>query len=73
MAFERVSGAFGRLLAALAFAGCLLLLAMLAIIVTDVALRNLAVPGLPRGLAWSKLESDKANGRHINMSPFIRN
>jgi len=53
VAFERVSGAFGRLLAALAFAGCLLLLAMLAIIVTDVALRNLALPGLPRGLAWS--------------------
>ena len=53
MAFERVSVAFGRLLAALAFVGCMLLLAMLAIIVTDVALRNLVLPGLPRGLAWS--------------------
>ena len=53
MALERVSAAFGRLLAALAAVGCVLLAAMLAIIVTDVALRNLAVPGLPRGLAWS--------------------
>ena len=50
---ERVSGAFGRLLAALAVLGCALLAAMLAIIVADVALRNLAIPGLPRGLAWS--------------------
>jgi len=50
---ERVSGAFGRLLAALAVLGCALLAAMLAIIVADVALRNLALPGLPRGLAWS--------------------
>jgi TRAP-type C4-dicarboxylate transport system permease small subunit len=51
--FERASGAFGRLLTALAALGCALLLAMLAIIVTDVALRNIAVPGLPRGLTWS--------------------
>ena len=51
--FERASGAFGRLLTALAALGCVLLAAMLAIIVTDVALRNIAVPGLPRGLAWS--------------------
>ncbi len=53
MTFERASGAFGRLLTALAALGCALLLAMLAIIVTDVALRNIAVPGLPRGLTWS--------------------
>jgi TRAP-type C4-dicarboxylate transport system permease small subunit len=53
VALQRLSGAFGRLLAALALAGCALLLAMLVIIVSDVALRNLAVPGLPRGLAWS--------------------
>lgn len=50
---DRLSGAYGRLLAALAFAGCALLLAMMAIIVADVGLRNVAVPGLPRGLAWS--------------------
>ncbi|HEY6513583.1 MAG TPA: TRAP transporter small permease [Burkholderiaceae bacterium] len=48
-----MSAAFGRALAALALLGCLLLLVMLAIIVGDVALRNLLLPGLPRGLAWS--------------------
>ena len=51
--FERVSSAFGRLLATLAVLGCVLLAAMLGIIVADGALRNIAVPGLPRGLAWS--------------------
>ena len=49
----RLSGAYGRLLAWLALVGCAILLAMMFIIVGDVALRNLAVPGLPRGLAWS--------------------
>ena len=49
----RLSGAYGRLLAALALVGCAILMAMMVIIVADVALRNLAVPGLPRGLAWS--------------------
>jgi TRAP-type C4-dicarboxylate transport system permease small subunit len=51
--FERASGAFGRLLAVLAALGCALLAALLTIIVSDVALRNIALPGLPRGLAWS--------------------
>ena len=50
---DRLSGAYGRLLARLALAGCAILLAMMFIIVADVALRNLAIPGLPRGLAWS--------------------
>jgi len=50
---ERLSSAYGRLLAGLALAGCAVLFAMMLIIVADVALRNLAVPGLPRGLAWS--------------------
>ena len=50
---DRLSGAYGRLLAWLALAGCAILLAMMFIIVGDVALRNIAVPGLPRGLAWS--------------------
>jgi TRAP-type C4-dicarboxylate transport system permease small subunit len=53
VALERVSAAFGRVLAALAVLGCALLAAMLVIIVGDVALRNIAVPGAPRGLAWS--------------------
>ena len=50
---DRVSGAFGRFLSGLALVGCALLLAMMLIIVADVALRNLALPGLPQGLAWS--------------------
>ena len=41
------------MLARLALVGCAILLAMMFIIVGDVALRNLAIPGLPRGLAWS--------------------
>lgn len=50
---DRLSGAYGRLLAALALLGCAIVLAMMFIIVADVALRNIAVPGMPRGLAWS--------------------
>jgi TRAP-type C4-dicarboxylate transport system permease small subunit len=50
---DRASRAYARLLAALALAGCAILLAMMVIIVADVALRNVPVPGLPRGLAWS--------------------
>ena len=55
---ERASGAFGRLLTALAALGCALLAVMLAIIVGDVALRNIALPGLPRGLSWSNEVSE---------------
>jgi len=50
---DRLSGVFGRLLAALALLGCAILFVMMAIIVADVALRNIALPGLPHGLAWS--------------------
>jgi TRAP-type C4-dicarboxylate transport system permease small subunit len=49
----RLSSHYGRLLAGLALLGCAILLAMMLIIVGDVALRNLAIPGMPRGLAWS--------------------
>ncbi len=55
---DRLSALWGRLLAALALFGCLLLLVMMVIIVLDVALRNLALPGLPRGLAWSNEVSE---------------
>jgi TRAP-type C4-dicarboxylate transport system permease small subunit len=48
--FER---GFGSFIAALAWVGAFVLLAMMLVIVGDVALRNIAVPGLPRGLAWS--------------------
>jgi len=54
----RVSAAYGRLLTALAAVGCALLLAMMLIIVADVLLRNLAIAGLPRGLAWSNEVSE---------------
>jgi TRAP-type C4-dicarboxylate transport system permease small subunit len=50
---ERVSHLYGRALAALALLGCMILLAMMLVIVADVALRNLAIPGLPGSLAWS--------------------
>jgi len=58
VAFDRLSGAFGRALAALALLGCALLFVLMAIIVGDVLLRNVAVPGLPRGLAWSNEVSE---------------
>ena len=50
---DRLSYHYGRFLGALALIGCALLMALMLIIVADVALRNLAVPGLPRGLPWS--------------------
>ena len=50
---DRLSHAYGRFLAGLSLLGCAILLAMMLIIVADVALRNLAIPGLPQGLAWS--------------------
>ena len=50
---NRLSLHFGRFLAALSLLGCAILMAMMLIIVADVALRNLALPGLPQGLAWS--------------------
>lgn len=54
----RVSHAWGKLLAALALGGCAVMFAMMMVIVADVALRNVAVPGLPRGLAWSNEVSE---------------
>ena len=50
---DRLSHVYGQFLARLALLGCAILLAMMLIIVGDVALRNLAIPGLPQGLAWS--------------------
>jgi len=55
---ERFSNTYGRLLTGLALAGCVLLFAMMLVIVVDVGLRNLVVPGLPRGLAWSNEVSE---------------
>ena len=50
---ERLSGHYGKFLAGLAVLGCFILLAMMLIIVTDVALRNLHIPGMPGSLSWS--------------------
>ncbi len=55
---SRVSQAYGRLLAALALGGCAVMFAMMLVIVADVALRNLALPGLPRGIDWSNEVSE---------------
>jgi TRAP-type C4-dicarboxylate transport system permease small subunit len=55
---QALARAWARLLAGLALAGCGLLFAMMLVIVADVALRNIAVPGLPRGLAWSNEVSE---------------
>jgi len=49
----RLSELYGRLLNWLALAACALLFAMMLMICADVLLRNLPVPGMPRGLAWS--------------------
>lgn len=50
---DRLSSRYGRALSALALLGCAILMAMMLIIVADVALRNVPIPGLPQGLAWS--------------------
>lgn len=50
---DRLSSHYGRALSALALLGCAILMAMMLIIVADVALRNVPIPGLPQGLAWS--------------------
>jgi TRAP-type C4-dicarboxylate transport system permease small subunit len=54
----RASTLYGRFLACLALAGCAILFAMMLVIVADVLLRNVAIPGLPRGLAWSNEVSE---------------
>lgn len=55
---HKLSEIYGRFISALALFGCLLLLAMMLIIVTDVALRNFAVSGGPQGLGWSNEVSE---------------
>lgn len=54
----RLSSAYGRFLAGLAMVGCAMLMVMMLVIVADVALRNILIPGLPRGLAWSNEVSE---------------
>ena len=55
---ERISELYGKLLAGLALAACVLLFLMMLMICADVLLRNVVlVPGL-RGLAWSNEVSE---------------
>ena len=83
---QALSERFGRWLSGLALFGCLLLLAMMLIIVADVALRNLAIPGMPLGLSWSNEVSELMlylitmcvapwllrQGQHIRVDIFLQ-
>ncbi|MEO6269797.1 MAG: TRAP transporter small permease [Lautropia sp.] len=55
---DRLSRVYGRFLSGLAMVGCLILLAMMLVIVADVALRNLSIPGMPGSLPWSNEVSE---------------
>ena len=50
---DSLSHIYGRFLAALSLLCCAILMAMMLVIVCDVFLRNVQLPGMPRGLAWS--------------------
>ena len=77
---------FGSLLEGLALLASLALLAMVAIICADVLTRNVALPGLPRGVAWSNEISELLlyaitllaapwllrEGRHIRVDIVLR-
>ena len=83
---QRSEQRFGALIEALAVVASLLLLAMMLIICGDVFLRNVAVPGLPAGLAWSNEISELMlylltmlaapwllrEGRHIRVDIVLR-
>ena len=77
---------FGALFEGLALLASLALLAMVAIICADVLTRNVAIPGLPRGVAWSNEISELLlygmtllaapwllrEGRHIRVDIVLR-
>ena len=83
---ERLEARFGTLLEGLALVASLALLAMVAIICGDVLTRNVAVPGMPRGIAWSNEISELLlyamtllaapwllrEGRHIRVDILLR-
>ena len=82
----RLEARFGALIEALALVASVALLAMVAIICGDVLTRNVAIPGLPRGLAWSNEISELLlylmtllaapwllrEGRHIRVDILLR-
>ena len=81
-----LSAAYGRLIEFFAVIASLMLLAMMLIICGDVLTRNVAVPGLPRGIAWSNEISELLlygitmaaapwllrQGRHIRVDILLR-
>ena len=83
---QRLDAALARLSTGLATIASLTLLAMMLIICGDVFTRNVAVPGLPRGLAWSNEISELMlygitmlaapwllrEGRHIRVDILLR-
>jgi TRAP-type C4-dicarboxylate transport system permease small subunit len=77
---------FGALIEGLALAASVALLAMVGVICADVLTRNVAVPGMPRGVAWSNEVSELLlyaitllaapwllrEGRHIRVDIVLR-
>jgi len=77
---------FGALIEGLALVASAALLAMVAIICADVLTRNVAIPGVPRGVAWSNEVSELLlyaitllaapwllrEGRHIRVDIVLR-
>ena len=85
-AFHLGDTALARLTGLLALIASLTLLAMMLVICADVLLRNVAVPGLPRGVGWSNEISELMlygiamlsaplllrQGRHIRVDILLR-
>ena len=86
MTLERLSSLYGRLLAALALAGCAVLFAMMLVICADVLLRNVRlVPGV-YSVAWANEVTEYAlylitlltapwllrRGQHIRIDVLLR-
>jgi TRAP-type C4-dicarboxylate transport system permease small subunit len=83
---HRVEAAYGALIEALALVASLLLLAMMLVICGDVLTRNVRLPGLPVGIAWSNEVSELMlylitllaapwllrEGRHIRVDILLR-
>ena len=83
---DRFDAGAARLTAFLAFIASLTLLAMMLIICADVLTRNMALPGVPRGIAWSNEISELMlyviamlsaplllrQGRHIRVDILLR-
>ncbi|MEO8081289.1 MAG: TRAP transporter small permease [Caldimonas sp.] len=86
LAVDRLEARFGTLIEGLAALASLMLLAMVAIICGDVLTRNVAIPGLPVGIAWSNEISELLlygitlfaapwllrEGRHIRVDIVLR-